>query len=32
MTPQRTKTLMAFTILLAVVAAILVTRQVGAQK
>jgi cytochrome c peroxidase len=32
MTPWRTKTLMAFTILLAIVAAILVTRQVGAQK
>jgi hypothetical protein len=32
MTPQRTKTLMAFTILLAMVAAMLVTRQVGAQK
>ena len=32
MTPWRTKTLMAFTILLAMVAAMLVTRQVGAQK
>ena len=32
MTPRRTKTLMAFTILLAMVAAMLVTRQVGAQE
>ena len=32
MTPWRTKTLMAFTILLAMVAAMLVTQQVGAQK
>ena len=32
MAPWRTKTLMAFTILLAMVAAMLVTRQVGAQK